>query len=91
MLTTSNDSEGRAVATLLNPFHGESHIVELVFTCISNTPPPPSVFQLSSKHQSVGGMSNATPPSVATTVLKNVKKGITALSMYCVLSMIQTI
>ena len=36
--------------------------------------------QLISKHQSVGGMSNTTPPSVATTVLKNVKKGISALS-----------
>ncbi|XP_064392789.1 BCAS3 microtubule associated cell migration factor-like isoform X1 [Halichondria panicea] len=36
--------------------------------------------KLSSKHQSVGGMSDATPPSVATTVLKNVKKGISALT-----------
>ena len=36
--------------------------------------------QLISKHQSVGGMSNTTPPSMATTVLKNVKKGISALS-----------
>ena len=36
--------------------------------------------QLVSKHQSIGGMSHTTPPSMATTVLKNVKKGISALS-----------
>lgn len=36
--------------------------------------------QLSSKHQSVGGMSHTTSSSVATTMLKSVKKGITALS-----------
>ena len=44
-----------------------------------------SLAQLVSKHQSVGGMSNFAPPSVATTVLKNVKKGISALSKLGVL------
>lgn len=36
--------------------------------------------KLVSKHQSVGGMSDTTHPSVATTVFKNVKKGISAFT-----------
>ena len=36
--------------------------------------------QLSAKHRSTGGVSLHQPPSVATTVIKNVKKGLSALS-----------
>ena len=38
--------------------------------------------QLCLKHQSVGGLSESAPPSMATTVLMNVKKGLSALSEF---------
>lgn len=43
------------------------------------SPPPPPPCQLIPKHQSIGGLSDTTKPSVAATVIQMTKKGISAL------------